>query len=64
MTRVAKKPMPRKTQPRRRNNMARYEMYDEDGETDHEQCQRCGDAFLADHGDRLHCGKCGYTEWQ
>ncbi|MEF8814395.1 MAG: 30S ribosomal protein S27ae [Halovenus sp.] len=44
--------------------MPRYELYDEDGTTDREQCQRCGDTFLADHGDRLHCGKCGYTEWK
>ena len=43
--------------------MARYELYDEDGSTDREQCTRCGDSFLADHGDRLHGGKCGYTEW-
>ncbi len=25
-------------------------------------CPKCGPgAFLADHGDRLTCGKCGYT---
>ena len=44
--------------------MARHELYDEDGTTDREQCTRCGDSFLADHGDRLHCGKCSYTEWK
>ena len=43
--------------------MTRYEIYDEQGETDREQCPRCGDAFLALHGDRLHCGRCAYTEW-
>jgi small subunit ribosomal protein S27Ae len=54
---------PRPTRKRRKLKMAHYELYDEDGSTDHEQCQRCGDAFLADHGDRLHCGKCGFTLW-
>jgi len=44
--------------------MAHYELYDDEGQTDNEQCPRCGDTFLADHGDRLHCGACGYTEWQ
>ena len=28
------------------------------------QCPRCGPAiFLAVHKDRIHCGKCGYTEF-
>ena len=58
MERMRRKPQ------RRRSNVARYELYDEDGHTDREQCPRCGDAFLADHGDRLHCGRCSYTEWQ
>ena len=27
-------------------------------------CPRCGPGvFLANHGDRLSCGKCGYTEF-
>ncbi|MFB6297476.1 MAG: 30S ribosomal protein S27ae [Salinirussus sp.] len=43
--------------------MSRYEIYDGDAGTDHDNCPRCGDAFLADHGDRGHCGACGYTEW-
>ena len=43
--------------------MPRSEYYDEDGTTDKERCPRCENTFLADHGDRLHCGKCGYTEW-
>jgi small subunit ribosomal protein S27Ae len=26
-------------------------------------CPKCGDGvFLANHGDRLSCGTCGYTE--
>ena len=28
-------------------------------------CPKCGDGFfLADHKDRLSCGKCGYTEFK
>jgi small subunit ribosomal protein S27Ae len=38
--------------------------YYEDGEAVKDSCPRCGDAFLADHGDRKHCGRCGYTEWE
>jgi len=44
--------------------MPRGDYYDEDGEATKDQCPRCGDAFLADHGDRQHCGRCGYTEWE
>ena len=43
--------------------MARHELYNDDGTTDREMCPRCGDTFLADHGDRTHCGRCGYTEF-
>jgi len=43
----------------------RKEYYDVEGDevtTTKESCPRCGDTFLADHGDRKHCGSCGYTE--
>ena len=43
--------------------MARHEYYD-DGSAVKQQCPRCGDTFLGDYGDRLHCGKCSYTEFQ
>jgi small subunit ribosomal protein S27Ae len=43
--------------------MPRHEYY-EDGETVKEACPRCENSFLADHGDRKHCGQCGYTEWE
>ncbi len=42
--------------------MARYELYDEDGAPTNDRCPECEDAFLADHGDRRHCGRCGYSE--
>ena len=44
--------------------MPRSDYYDDEGEVDREQCPRCGDTFLAQHDDRQHCGKCGYTEWE
>ncbi|MDY7082719.1 MAG: 30S ribosomal protein S27ae [Halobacteria archaeon] len=45
----------------------RHEYYDVDGdevETTKTKCPRCGDVFLADHGDRKHCGSCSYTEFE
>lgn len=44
--------------------MSRHELYDEDGNVENDPCPRCEHAYLADHGDRLSCGGCGYTEWQ
>lgn len=44
--------------------MARYELYAEDGSVEREQCPRCGDTYLGNYGDRMHCGRCSYTEWQ
>jgi small subunit ribosomal protein S27Ae len=44
--------------------MARHEYYGDDGTTEKQMCPRCGDTFLGDHGDRLHCGRCSYTEWK
>ena len=43
--------------------MARGDYYDDDGSPNRESCPRCGDTFLGDYGDRLHCGKCSYTEF-
>ncbi|GGN12689.1 30S ribosomal protein S27ae [Halarchaeum nitratireducens] len=44
--------------------MSRADYYNDDGTASKTQCPRCGDTFLADHSDREHCGKCGYTEWK
>ncbi|GAA0312355.1 30S ribosomal protein S27ae [Halarchaeum salinum] len=44
--------------------MSRADYYDDEGEAQKNQCPRCGDTFLAEHSDREHCGKCGYTEWK
>jgi small subunit ribosomal protein S27Ae len=43
--------------------MAHGDYYD-DGTTNKQMCPRCGDTFLGDYGDRLHCGRCSYTEWK
>ncbi|MDY6780794.1 MAG: 30S ribosomal protein S27ae [Halobacteria archaeon] len=49
--------------------MTRNEFYDVTDDADEvelvkEECPRCGDVYLAEHGDRKHCGKCGYTEFE
>ncbi|MFC3957825.1 30S ribosomal protein S27ae [Halovivax cerinus] len=44
--------------------MSRHELYADDGTVERDECPRCGDVYLAEHGDRRHCGKCGYTEWE
>jgi len=51
-----------------RDKSKRYELYeegDEKVERLRKSCPRCGPGiFLADHGERLACGKCGYTEFK
>lgn len=53
---------------KKRNKSKRYELYKvEDGEVERKRkaCPRCGPGiFMADHGERLSCGKCGYTEFK
>ena len=40
-----------------------YEGKDDKLERKNPVCPRCGGGvFMADHGDRYACGKCGYTE--
>jgi len=45
---------------------ARVGLYDTSGETlkrTHLTCPKCGPGtFLAEHGDRRSCGRCGYSE--
>ena len=44
----------------------RYKMYKVSGdklEKNNKSCPKCSvESFLANHKDRLTCGKCGYTE--
>lgn len=61
----APKPEPRTKE---RDKSKRYELYEvERGEVKRlkKTCPRCGPGiFMADHGERLACGKCGYTEFK
>lgn len=42
-----------------------YEVKDGKAVKKGQTCPRCGDGvFLANHKDRLSCGKCGYTEYK
>jgi len=42
-----------------------YEVSDNSIKRLRQSCPRCGDGFfLADHKDRLTCGKCNYTEFK
>ena len=45
---------------------ARVGLYEVSGDTltrTHKACPKCGPGvFLAEHGDRRSCGKCGYSE--
>lgn len=42
----------------------KYAHYDASGKKKARFCVKCGPGiFLANHGNRLHCGKCGYTEF-
>ena len=51
----------------KRNNrkvVKSHEFY-ENGELKKKTCPKCGPGvFLAEHGNRFSCGKCGYTEFK
>ena len=37
----------------------------EGGKTDKKTCPKCGPGvFMADHKNRTHCGKCGFSEFK
>jgi small subunit ribosomal protein S27Ae len=47
--------------------MRAHELYKIDGdklERNRKFCPKCEGSFLAEHNDRLSCGKCGYTEFK
>ena len=42
-----------------------YSVSGEEAKAKNRQCPKCGaGTFLAQHGNRESCGKCGYTEWK
>ncbi len=52
--------------PRRKNRKVTkpHEYYDQ-GKLKKKTCPKCGPGvFLAEHGNRISCGKCGYTEFK
>ena len=41
----------------------KYDVSGEEVERKSESCPRCGSGvFLGDHGDRLTCGRCGFSQ--
>jgi len=48
--------------------MNKRELYEVQGDKlirKNRTCPKCGDGvFMAEHADRLSCGKCGYTEFK
>ncbi|HYA32625.1 MAG TPA: 30S ribosomal protein S27ae [Candidatus Bathyarchaeia archaeon] len=42
-----------------------YEVSEDQVQRKRQACPRCGEGvFLAEHKDRLSCGKCGYTQFR
>ena len=42
-----------------------YEIKDDKVERKKKSCPKCGPGvFMAEHEDRVSCGKCGYTEFK
>ena len=58
----------KKRQRQRRRKMNKRELYEVQGGKlirKNRTCPKCGDGvFMAEHADRLSCGKCGYTEFK
>lgn len=57
---MAKKPKKQK------KHKGRWELYESSGglKRKNKSCPKCGQGtFMAQHKDRLTCGKCGYTEF-
>ena len=43
---------------------SKYSIQDGKVKREGRACPKCGTGvFMAKHGDRLHCGRCGYTEF-
>lgn len=66
---VEEEETPEPTKPKKKRDKGKkYELYEvKDGEVNRlkKACPRCGPGiFMADHGERLSCGKCGYTEFK
>jgi ubiquitin-small subunit ribosomal protein S27Ae len=58
---------PEKAKPKKAKSLSRYKMYAVSGdklERKNRPCPKCGkDSYLANHKNRLTCGKCNYVEF-
>jgi|TARA_Y100000310_G_scaffold195762_1_gene195797 small subunit ribosomal protein S27Ae len=57
--------MAKKAKPKNKTPSKKYEKFTIEGEKiiRKAHCPKCGPGiFLAEHSDRLNCGKCGYVE--
>lgn len=63
-----KKPKKKEKRKKRREKGAKSKLYKLEGEKVKRlrpYCPRCGPGvFMADHGDRFACGRCGYTDFK
>jgi ubiquitin-small subunit ribosomal protein S27Ae len=59
--------MAEKAPVKRKKSFNRYKMYSAQGTTlerKNKACPKCGkDSYMANHKDRLTCGKCNYVEF-
>ena len=57
-----------KKAPRTRNRVKKADKYEvKEGKIERKNmaCPKCGaGVFMAEHKDRISCGKCGYTKWK
>lgn len=52
----------KKSSVKKGKSMQVWKLYN-DGKTKNKSCPKCGPGvFLAEHANRVSCGKCGYTE--
>jgi small subunit ribosomal protein S27Ae len=50
---------------RKNRHVVKHGEFYKDGKVQKQFCPKCGTGFvLAEHGNRTHCGKCGYTEFK
>ncbi|MCK4328178.1 MAG: 30S ribosomal protein S27ae [Candidatus Diapherotrites archaeon] len=57
-----------KKAPRKRNRVKKSSLYEaKEGRLERKRtpCPKCGaGVFMAEHENRMSCGKCGYTKWK
>ena len=50
---------------RKNRKVVKVNEYYDQGKLNKKTCPKCGPGvFLGEHGNRLSCGKCGYTEFK